>query len=580
MHPLMLSSACTVLPFNPEVDKASLGPRWCKWLSRFENYLVAMNISNSERKKALLLHYAGESVHDIYDTMKDDEDEYDDVKKKLTDYFEPKKNVLYEIFNFRQAKQMEDESIDSYVTRLRTLAKYCEFTDIEKEIQLQLVQHGLSGKLRRRAFKDTYKNTMSLDEMMDLARALETSEVQAEGIEKKVVSPAAEVQAVSEESASKEYRNKKKSDKKDKCEQCGYTCRGDRNCPAYGEECYACGGPNHFGKMCKSSKKKKKQYAKQRKYDKAKSSKKKYRVQQVSDSSSESDEDDYVFTVNEIDKGTTSSTPKTTIKLHIGKTRVPVEVIIDTGASVNLIDEATYKRMERRPTLRKTKARIHSYGANPIQTIGQFSAAVETEKKISPAKFHVVKGKTGCLLSYKTAEDLQLVLITNTVSEKEGETSMRDMTRKYADIFGGIGKLKDYQVKLYINEDVKPNIQPHRRIPFHIRKKVEKELKTLEEQDIIEKVPSEPTPWVSSVVVLPKADDQVRICIDMRQANEAIQRERHVTPTIDDIIHDLNGAKMFSKLDLKAGYHQLELHPDSRQITTFATHVDLWRYKR
>ena len=66
----------------------------------------------------------------------------------------------------------------------------------------------------------------------------------------------------------------------------------------------------------------------------------------------------------------------------------------------------------------------------------------------------------------------------------------------------------------------------------------------------------------------------------MRRANTEIQCERHVTPTIDDMILDLNGSKVLSKLDLNAEYHQLELHPDSRNITTFSTHVGLRRYKR
>ena len=51
-------------------------------------------------------------------------------------------------------------------------------------------------------------------------------------------------------------------------------------------------------------------------------------------------------------------------------------------------------------------------------------------------------------------------------------------------------------------------------------------------------------------------------------------------PTIDELINDLNGANVFSKLDLRAGYHQLELHEDSRYITTFSTHIGLYRYKR
>ena len=78
----------------------------------------------------------------------------------------------------------------------------------------------------------------------------------------------------------------------------------------------------------------------------------------------------------------------------------------------------------------------------------------------------------------------------------------------------------------------------------------------------------------------PNNPDKVRICVDMRQANKVILRERHVTQTLQDIIHDLNGATIFSKLDLNSAYHQLELHPDSRAITNFSTNVGLFRYKR
>ena len=66
----------------------------------------------------------------------------------------------------------------------------------------------------------------------------------------------------------------------------------------------------------------------------------------------------------------------------------------------------------------------------------------------------------------------------------------------------------------------------------------------------------------------------------MRGPNEAIQRVRHVMPTIEEIMSDLNGATRFSKLDLNQGYHQLLLDEDSRYITTFATHIGLRRYKR
>ena len=66
----------------------------------------------------------------------------------------------------------------------------------------------------------------------------------------------------------------------------------------------------------------------------------------------------------------------------------------------------------------------------------------------------------------------------------------------------------------------------------------------------------------------------------MREANKAIERERHMLPTLDEVIHDLNGGTVFSKLDLNQGYHKLLLHLDSRHITKFSTHTGLFRYKR
>ena len=66
----------------------------------------------------------------------------------------------------------------------------------------------------------------------------------------------------------------------------------------------------------------------------------------------------------------------------------------------------------------------------------------------------------------------------------------------------------------------------------------------------------------------------------MRKANKAVRREKHPMPTLDELVTDLNGATVFTNLDLTSGYHQLELHPESRRITTFTTHVGLRRYKR
>jgi hypothetical protein len=66
----------------------------------------------------------------------------------------------------------------------------------------------------------------------------------------------------------------------------------------------------------------------------------------------------------------------------------------------------------------------------------------------------------------------------------------------------------------------------------------------------------------------------------MREANKPIGSEKHLMPTLDDLIADLNGAAVFSTLDLASGYHQLTLAPESRHIINFSAHVELRRYKR
>ena len=66
----------------------------------------------------------------------------------------------------------------------------------------------------------------------------------------------------------------------------------------------------------------------------------------------------------------------------------------------------------------------------------------------------------------------------------------------------------------------------------------------------------------------------------MRRPNEAIIRERHLIPKIDEMLSTLHGAKYFTKLDLADGYLQLELHPESRDITSFMTHKGMYRFKR
>ena len=118
----------------------------------------------------------------IFDTLPDTggDNDYDTAVAKLNEYFSPQTNIAYEVFNFPQSKQNEDESLDTFHTRLRQLAKTCEFSDINKEIKEHIILTCTSSSLRRRALREN----LSLENLLKLGRALELSEKQAKQVEK------------------------------------------------------------------------------------------------------------------------------------------------------------------------------------------------------------------------------------------------------------------------------------------------------------------------------------------------------------------------------------------------------------
>lgn len=109
-------------------------------------------------------------------------------------------------------------------------------------------------------------------------------------------------------------------------------------------------------------------------------------------------------------------------------------------------------------------------------------------------------------------------------------------------------------------------------------KAVDQKLQQLADLDIIEDADG-PAPWVSPLVAVPKPNGDIRVCVDMRRVNEAVVGERHPIPTLEETLQAMNDAKVFSKLDLRWGYHQIELHPDLHSLSTFSTHTGLKRYK-
>ncbi len=128
----------------------------------------------SSSSKCLALK-AGNEVEKIFETRSDvgEDKDYKKAVEKLNEYFSPKKNVLFETHKFRQLIQLTiEERIYQYCARLRQQAMICEFSSIENEIKIQLVEGCLSSRVRRKAIQDDF----SLANILAYARSLEITD--------------------------------------------------------------------------------------------------------------------------------------------------------------------------------------------------------------------------------------------------------------------------------------------------------------------------------------------------------------------------------------------------------------------
>lgn len=119
--------------------------------------------------------------------------------------------------------------------------------------------------------------------------------------------------------------------------------------------------------------------------------------------------------------------------------------------------------------------------------------------------------------------------------------------------------------------DSLPIRQYPRRLPYHHRAEVEKQVKDMLSQGVIQPSTS---PWSSPIVLVKKKDGSYRFCVDYRKLNSITKVDAHPLPRVDDLLKSLNGNTIFSTLDLRSGYWQVGMHPSDCEKTAFSTPGD------
>lgn len=115
-----------------------------------------------------------------------------------------------------------------------------------------------------------------------------------------------------------------------------------------------------------------------------------------------------------------------------------ISMLVDTGSTINVITDTCYQRLTKHPTLdQSNKVRVYAYGSKtPLKVRGTFETELTFRDNTAQATFYVVYGDSDNLLSCDTSESLGIVKLTYAITAD-------DMSSSYANLFNGLGKLKD-----------------------------------------------------------------------------------------------------------------------------------------
>ena len=326
----------------------NLRENWRRWVQRFELFLTASGkVKETEKVQcAILLHLIGDEALEIYNTFtfseSEDRDKLSVLKKKFEDYVNPRKNTVFERYKFWECKQQEGETIDQFITELKTRSRSCEFGDQTDSMIRDRIVFGVTDiRLKERLLRES--SELTLEKAASLCRAAEASAKQLKELRKQ--------NADSHEPEVHVVKTSSRGDVPVDCTECG-TRHAIRSCPAFGKSCHKCKKKNHFARMCQMPRNSS--------------------VNELVEDTSEDSSTDPVLELNSLFIGTITS-PDTKsawfVNASINGTQVCFK--LDTGAEANVLPSSVLSKLKISKPLEKTNVVLTSYGNFKVQPEGK-----------------------------------------------------------------------------------------------------------------------------------------------------------------------------------------------------------------
>lgn len=518
---------------QPDAFDFTNAASWPTWKIRYEDYAAVSGVSHASAEVQVrsLLYCMGPGSRPLLDTFSLSAEEllsYETVVKRFTEHFVHPANELYESSRFHKRTQEPGESVDAYYAELSRLVKRCSYPSVQVEERLVRDRFVVGLRDARLSEQLCRNSKLSLKEAWTQARQWEDAE------KEKAAKGTAEGFTPVELDAAKAHKAPRRPEARQRyvppktefsgaatCSFCGRSPHPRSECPARASLCNYCRKKGHFAEVCRSRKAKATKLA-----------------------------TIHLHTV---------VAPEHAKYVDVTVNDYTASFKVDSGAEVSAVP-ADFPAVPLQ--LDKVDNLLTGPGGQPLHVLGSYVAQLLWKGKGCAQRLYVVQSLTTPLLGFPALQALEVIRFLGDVATPP--------PKHHAELFKGLGTLKDeYQIRL--KPDAVPfSLSAPRRVPIPLQGVVRQELDRMEAEGVIRRI-DKPTPWCAGLVAVPKASGGYRICVDLTRLNEVVLRERHILPTVEQVLGLIGDAKTFSKLDATAGFHQVKLAPESQELTTFVT---------
>lgn len=597
---------------------------------RFENFLKIKNVDVAADPTTcvpLLLN----SMSKIYDQLVSlvtpktpEEMSYQDLTSIIQEYFSPDLNTVVAQHRFALTVQKSDESITDYLATLKRCALDCDFKvkctsencNHEFDVSEMFIQPQFIRGLKDDEIKDELLRAEAKDFKTILKKAL-TMEISKENtkelsIKKNAFSQKNATSDINAVEYRKPYKrqyndnkgngdNKKNGENRQNyngkkyqnggkprsnnwlratlsklgisncCIKCGLNNHKTQDCFAKNLHCKGCNRDGHVARVCIKTLKNSSISAIEEDRD--------------AEEYQDWDEQNVFDEINTVDLR--DDTEKFFAKIEIEGSPCTLEV--DSGATRTLVPVSLFRKLCPRHKLQPTNKIFRACNQATFKPLGFTTVTVkynETESRevlfVVPDEFPALLGRPWIRRLNIHLSDLDNVNTVDAPQETEEELNafVKHITGKYAPTFQQkVGKIPKVQAKLELRPNAKPIALKARNMILALKKPVEEELTRLESEGIISKV--ETSDWASPLVVVPKPNNQVRLCVDYKTTvNTQIEMDHYPLPRISETLDSLVASRYFCKLDIYKAYLHIEVDNESAKIQTIVTHKGTFKMNR